>query len=49
MTSKEAYQEIIDFKKWCNAEGIIPEKKYMEILLDNYRQCLEKEGKKLNK
>ncbi len=45
MTSKEAYKEIKEFKKTCNAEGIIPEKKYLDILFENYRQCLLREGK----
>lgn len=45
MTSKEAYNEILEFKKACNADGIIPEKKYLDILLQNYHECLERERK----
>lgn len=45
MTSEEAYNEILEFKKACNAYGIIPEKKYLDILLQNYHECLDRERK----
>lgn len=43
MSSKEAYEEILMFKKMCSEYDIVPEQKYLDILQHNYELCIKKE------